>query len=438
MKTVPTPRNLEFAWVTLALVLCVSGCGKSGGKADTKADAQAVAAVNAKLEAIRQAGQPVTPAELNAWYPEPPAGENAAPLYAEAFAALVVEEANSPSFLAKNQKALTLLHKAAAKSQCCYPMDLTEGYNLKLPHLAKIKSCAQLLGKEAVSNAGKGRMDLAAQSVIDGLRLGRTLEQEPLLISQLVRMASDSITQSSLEEALNIKAFTEEQLARLQAAFREEEGIVATCLARALTGERCSVIALFQMSPQEYAKLSGNAGTNNPFGQPVEFERFRKSASFNADFNFCLDSFSNWIAISSAPFPGCLDAASQWSSQLSEAKSKGYLISTVMLPALSGEMEKAAESVGRLRVAQTALAVERYRLAQGNALPDSLNQLAPKYLATVPDDPFDGKPLRYKKPSPKGYVIYSIGRNRQDDGGTPRPTGGKMDGPFDLTFAVRR
>jgi RNA polymerase sigma factor (sigma-70 family) len=59
-------------------------------------------------------------------------------------------------------------------------------------------------------------------------------------------------------------------------------------------------------------------------------------------------------------------------------------------------------------------------------------------LPAVPEDPYDGKPLRYKKLSPKGYVVYSLGRNRQDDGGTPKPAGGKPDGAYDLTFLVRR
>jgi len=431
MKTLHHPKIVELSWVALALVLCLTGCGKSGGKAD----AQAAATINTKLEAIRQAGQPVTLAELNAWYPEPPAAENAAPLYAEAFAALAVEDAQSSSFLAKNQKTLQLLHQAATRTKCRYPVDLTEGYTAKLPHLAKIKTCAQLLGKEAVSNATKGRVDLAAQSVVDGLRLDRSLEQEPILISQLVRMASDSILQTGLEEAVNQKAFTEEQLVHLQAAFRGTENGANAAMTRCLSGERCSLIGIFQSSPQESANVIAQMEES---AKTIDLEDYRKSPSFNADFNFGLDVLSNWIAIASAPFPGCLDAAGQLSSQVNEAKSKGYLISAVLLPALSGPMGKAAESVGRLRVAQTALAVERYRLAHGNTLPASLNELTPKYLEVVPDDPFDGKPLRYKKLSPKGYVVYSIGRNRQDDGGTPKPTGGKADGPYDLTFAVRR
>jgi len=101
-------------------------------------------------------------------------------------------------------------------------------------------------------------------------------------------------------------------------------------------------------------------------------------------------------------------------------------------------LEKVADRVGQLRTAEAALAVERYRLVHPNALPDSLSQLVPQFLDTAPADPFDGKPLHFKKLSPKGYVVYSIGRNRQDDGGAPKPSGSKAEGPYDVTFAVRR
>jgi type II secretory pathway pseudopilin PulG len=422
----------------LALLVGLSGCGKPGGTNGGKPDA----ALTARLEAIRQAGQPVTLAELNAWYPEPPAGENAAPLYAEAFAALAVADAKSPSFLTKNQPALALLHKAATKSQCRYPIDVSEGVSLPLPHLAKIKTCAQLLSKETMANAAKGRVDLAAQDVMDGLRLAGSLEQEPVQISQLVRISSDTLTQSGLEGALGLKSFTEEQLVRLQAALAQEESTIGPSLTRSFAAVRCMVISLFQMPLPEYEKLAGSAGTNCPIGAPAEFERYRKGAVGRADFNLCLDYFSNWLAVASAPLPASLEAAGQWvpgaEALVSDAKAKGYRVSAAMLPSLNSTMDKAADCVGQLRAAQAALAVERYRLGTGSALPDSLGQLVPKYLAAVPDDPYDGKPLRYKKPTSKGYLVYSIGRNRVDDGGVPKPMPGNADGPYDLTFAVRR
>jgi len=38
--------------------------------------------------------------------------------------------------------------------------------------------------------------------------------------------------------------------------------------------------------------------------------------------------------------------------------------------------------------------------------------LVPGQLSAVPADPFDGKPLRFKRLT-KGYVIYSIGKDGQ-------------------------
>ncbi len=68
------------------------------------------------------------------------------------------------------------------------------------------------------------------------------------------------------------------------------------------------------------------------------------------------------------------------------------------------------------RATAAALAAERYRLEHGT-WPTSWEQLIPKYLATVPIDPFTSKPL-FLKLLPDGLVIYSVGSNGIDDGGS--------------------
>ena len=423
MKTVPALITVESAWAALVMFVVVCGCSKGGNKPDTKSDAQ----FQTKLEAIRQAGEPVTLSEWNAWYAEPPAGENAATIYAEAFAALAPVDASAPSFLERNQRSLELLHQAAAKSQCRYPVDLNEGVKAPLPHLPRIKTCAQLLKQEADVNAGKGRTDLAAQSVIAGLRLARSLKQEPLLISQLTREAVEGIVVSGLEQAMNRRALSEEQLALLQEAFGEAEGGDKAAVTRCLAGERCAGIALFQMTPRDQSKaVAVTLGTD------------RNGPTYSEDRIFFLDQMNSLIAAAGAPFPNNLELASHWSSQVSEAQGKGYVIAAMLLPSLAKTLEKSAANAGDLRAAQAALAVERYRLAHANALPDSLSELVPQYLIAVPADPFDGNPLRYRKSSPKGYSVYSIGADREDDGGTPKPAGAAPGAPYDLTFTVRR
>jgi hypothetical protein len=62
------------------------------------------------------------------------------------------------------------------------------------------------------------------------------------------------------------------------------------------------------------------------------------------------------------------------------------------------------------------LALRLYRLEHG-AYPESLEALAPRYLATVPADPFAlNAALRYRRKGSK-YVLYSIGPDGVDNGG---------------------
>ena len=60
----------------------------------------------------------------------------------------------------------------------------------------------------------------------------------------------------------------------------------------------------------------------------------------------------------------------------------------------------------------------------------------PQYLPSVAHDPFNAQPLRFKK-LPRGYVIYSVGRNDVDDGGVER-TNSSATTNHDVTFSIRR
>jgi hypothetical protein len=75
------------------------------------------------------------------------------------------------------------------------------------------------------------------------------------------------------------------------------------------------------------------------------------------------------------------------------------------------------------RVVVTAIALKRHQLKHGK-LPDKLTELTPDFLASVPIDPMDGQPLRYK-PNPDGsFLLYSVGEDGKDDGGNPARTPG--------------
>jgi hypothetical protein len=62
----------------------------------------------------------------------------------------------------------------------------------------------------------------------------------------------------------------------------------------------------------------------------------------------------------------------------------------------------------------------RYREAHGE-LPESLSQLVPAFLSSVPHDIMDGQPMRYRRLDNGGCILWSIGENRIDEGGAKGP-----------------
>jgi hypothetical protein len=58
----------------------------------------------------------------------------------------------------------------------------------------------------------------------------------------------------------------------------------------------------------------------------------------------------------------------------------------------------------------------KIHVAEKGALPESLDELVPGIIASIPEDPFSGKPLRYSR---EKRLIWSVGRDRIDAGGIP-------------------
>jgi len=421
--------NLLFLDVLL-LFLVSGGCGQaktSSGPANSPA-----VAVSNHLAAIATAGEPVTLDQLSRMYEEPPAAQNAAPIYAQAFAALSAEDANSPDFLAHNQEAVALLLQAADRPLCRYPVALTDGVMVLLPHLGEIRRCATLLRQEAVSQAARGHTDAATTAILAGFRLGRSLDNEPLLISKLVEIASLEQAFDGLQESLNQKSFTGAELLRLLTALRDAEPAVS--FRRAMLGERAKLVAAFQSSDEKLAEAMAVSGGTAAAAPPFSLRIYRSGGHLQEDFAFALDFMSKLVALVDLPYPQALDAAA--GMKIPTVVDGKIAVSAALLPEPVRFVNKGAEAVARLRLARTVLAVERYRLKHDGALPTSLADVTAELSGGVPEDPFHGQPLRYKELPARGYTVYSVGADRKDDGGAIQ--GPDVKTPLDVVMTIAR
>jgi len=198
--------------------------------------------LRARIDAIAAAGYPVTCAELDKWYTIPENVENAAytlmdafPYYklwdnAESKPLPVVGREELPArtepmaeetkalitqYLVDNNEAIELLHAGAAIENCRYPIDLTAGFETKLPPLHEIKTAVKLLKLEAILHIENGDGKSAIRSTISSFGIARSLAKESMIISQLVRVACQNLAATTIEYCINRVELTDEQLAEL-------------------------------------------------------------------------------------------------------------------------------------------------------------------------------------------------------------------------------
>jgi hypothetical protein len=427
----PNTLALAVSLGTAVLLFTSTGCGKA--RVPAVAPTPQAMAISNHLAIIATRGEPVTLGQLDRSYAQPSPAQDAGPLYIAAFAALRSSDTGSSSFLTDNQEALPLLIQAANRPLCRYPIALTNGARVLLPHLGKLKTCAALLRQEAVNQAAHGNAEAAATTLLAGIRLARSLDNEPLLLSKRVQIEGLNMACEGLVDSLNRQAFSEAQLVRLMAALQDAEPAID--LHRAVVGERSILVSVFGSSDEGLAEaMAMEGGGAAPM---VSLRSYRSEGHLEGDFAFALDFMSNLVAAVALPYPQALEAAASMKVPgFVEATAGRQAFSAVLLPRFSNLAGKGAEALSRIRMTQAVLAVERYRGKHGGALPASLADLSAEWPTGIPTDPFDGQPLRYRKLPTAGYTVWSVGPNRIDDSGSAEEPDGKT--PLDVVQTILR
>lgn len=412
----------------------------------------------ARLKVIAARGEPVDSAELNRSYQHVPDAENAAFRWLDGFAEMTPSAGMTSAWskvtlplrgasltgeqldlardvVSSNKLALSIFREAAARPQTRYPVDLTPGMNALLPHLSKLKSIARLLQAELVVAVDETNTASATDALKTMLAVGRSLGREPILISQLTAYALDAIAFASAAYLLNRLALDDQQLSALTASFAASEE--TNSLYIGLLGERAIFTTAAKAPHIYFASAAGRPGSSMQESmQDLMFGLVRLTGFFERDFGFGVDALTTNLTLARLPDPHRSASRTNWTVIEDQARRGRYILSGLLLPALSKSVNRDTEDRAKARIAQAALAVERHHRAHGN-VPENLAALVPAYLASVPVDPFDGQPLRYQRRD-AGYVVYSVGPDTEDDGGLEKPIKFKDGDPWDVTFIVER
>jgi hypothetical protein len=288
-----------------------------------------------------------------------------------------------------------ILAAAEQPGECRYAVKFEDGVSAVANDTQGVRDIARLLALNVRVQAARGKTDEALVSLHAMFAAADTASHQLTIVEQLVYFAMLGMAIDQAGFVLNELELTDEQLRQLSQ--RLETCDIHGSFTRCLIGERAlSSVTFDQMA----------------------------NTMFSADRLKCLDVMAQLIASSQQVPPAdrqqlqaliakfedesAAAAASSWSM-------RHYPLTAALFPALTAAFDVKSKILAARSVLLTAIAAKRYSLKTGRP-PEQLADLVPEFLPTIPLDPFDGQPLRFRC-SDKTLVIYSIGKDGKDDGG---------------------
>jgi hypothetical protein len=326
--------------------------------------------------------------------------------------------------------------RAAAKLPAArFPLeyDKDDPAAILLPHLAAMKRSSQFLQLRAIAELQNSQSETAFDDVKLSLRLADAIRTEPFIISHLVRLAVLQITLQPVWEGLAEHRWSDAQLAALDAELAKLDFLADyEFTVRSEPAFHIRLIDYLEQKRSRYQEFVSLFSNNNQHDADV-LNNFPATAIFYLAPKGWFDQ--NKIAL--------VQVRQKWDAPIVDdpqqtvspkmvlagkaAQSKMTYSPFNFFARLEGFLDNYAQKVARgqtaVNLARVSLALERFRLAHGE-YPESLDALAPQFIAKLPHDIIGGGPLKYRRTSDGQFVLYSVGWNERDDGGVVVPTKG--------------
>ena len=322
--------------------------------------------------------------------------------------------------LGKFDQSIETLRQASQRPSARAPLAYEKGLddiNSLSPWLTIEKRWTRVMQLRTLAELQAGQSQSALDDIKLSTRLADTLRDQPYLISHLVRMAMMSITlPQSIYEGIADQRWNDAQLADLETTLAAVD--LLKDFQHAGRGERACALASL-----ESWRITRKAEFNLGNGQTsVTSFRLIPSAFFYQNELTIAQRSDQFILPLADPTHHTISMATYRAGEKTYAEATNHyspyrVFAYQTFPAVSSTISKFAFVQVQIDLARVACALERYRLAHGS-LPETLEVLAPGLIPALPCDLINGQPLHYRRTDDGGYVLYSVGWNETDDGGT--------------------
>jgi len=328
---------------------------------------------------------------------------------------------------------LALIHMALQRPQMRMNGDYSAPYEVPIPNFVTVRSTVQRLATMARCHLLAGKPEEALRDLTLMHDLCRLDTNQPItLVGAMINVAVRGLFAATIADGLRWQAWRQPQLAAL-----EEQLKTINLLApvkQAFEMERVSGCHILETEPltriaKHLFNTSGQAASwRNREDIVLAGLTPRGWAYQNAVTvaNLLPDTIASLNPASRIVSPDKASAAEQKLHAVLSHSSPYTFIAVIRVPNFSKALQTTARNQTMLDQARIACALERYRLAHGE-YPETLDALAPQFLAAIPHDIIGGQPLHYRRAADGAFILYSVGWNGQDDGGVPGKTAADGD-----------
>jgi hypothetical protein len=274
----------------------------------------------------------------------------------------------------------------------------------------KTRRVATLLGYGALRRTEEGGAAGALADCRAIVNAGRSIGDEPETLSQLYRVMAVSLACTVAQRMLAQTEPPDADLAALQRLLEDEDafpGLLVSLRAdRAWLHDTFTKVQSGIVTPTRGESFPGLAG---------RFVYAYRRSRLRADHPPALSLLTRYIEAARLPEseqPAAVAALDAETLALRRPDAEDF----ASFDSGSRLVRSFRRTHACLRSMIVCLAAERYRRAHGR-WPEAPADLVPGQLAAVPVDPFDARPLRYRRLA-DGIVVYSVGQDGADNGGT--------------------